>query len=731
MFLITLSALLPVVLLSYYLLFEEAQRQKRDTVDAARDLMRTTITAVDSELDHSVAALDALAASPRLRGADLHEFRVEAREFLARRPDWSNIVLSTPDAQQLVNARLPDGARLPYRFDPDGIAQVVRTKQAQYGPIVFSPVLREFSFSVKSPIIQDNEVRYVLTAIFLPKIVQKLIKTVSLPGGSVLVVLDSQNKVVARSLNETEWVGKTPSESLLQLVNQENFVDAAITTTLEGQRVYTVLDRSGRSGWTAAIGIPVEMVDGPANRLYGMLAVGILLSAGLGFLVATTIGRSIARPVKSLEKAALSIGYGEKPEIPQTSITEIKKVGEALLNAFHDREAALAKERQARESAENANKAKDEFLAMLGHELRNPLAPIHSVAQLLKMRGLSQERIASLGATIERQTNHLIRLVNDLLDASRVTRRLVTLQKEIVDVRSAIHEAVEQVADRVKKGEHNLSLSLGAEPVFVLADRARLIQIFVNLLDNAVKYTLKKGTILVEVAPHPETVSITVKDNGSGISTELLPKIFDLFQQSERSLDRQTGGLGIGLSIVKGLVELHGGKIGAHSDGPGKGSEFEIELTRVRTGMPQAIDVRQPFSGDDLQNVTVVVVDDNADAAEAVSCYLSERYGCNASQFHDPEVALARIIEAMPEVCILDIGMPGMDGFTLVKLLKTHHALKDTVFIALSGYGSPQDKQNAFAAGFDHHVTKPVDIDDLACFIVEAMQKRHSFFQSE
>ncbi|WP_165973687.1 hybrid sensor histidine kinase/response regulator [Paucimonas lemoignei] len=731
MFLITLSALLPVVLLSYFLLFEEAQNHKRNTVESARDLMRATVTAIDAELDHSVAALDALAASPRLRDGNLHSFRQEARNFLERRPDWSNIVLATPDAQQLVNARLPDDTSLPHRVDPAGVAHVAKTKQSRYGPLVYSPVLRQFGFSVMSPIIQDDEVRYVLTAVFLPRIWQNQINRTKLPAGAIMTILDSQYKVAARSRNEGEWIGKTATESSLQLLRQERLSDAAIATTLDGQRVYLVFEKSDRSGWIAALGIPVGIVDAPANRLYGMLAIGILLSAVLGFLVAFIIGRSITRPAKALEKAAIALGYGEQPELPKTGIAEIRKIGEALLNAYQDREAALAKERQARESAENASKAKDEFLAMLSHELRNPLAPIHSVAQLLKMPGLSQERIASLGATVERQTKHLVRLVNDLLDASRVTRRLVTLQKEIVNVRSALHDAVEQIKDRANKNRHELRLSLVGEPVFVLADRARLIQIFVNLLDNAVKYTPQNGIIAVEVTPLDETVRIAVRDNGAGISPELLPRIFDLFQQSDRSLDRQTGGLGIGLSIVKGLVELHGGTLTAHSDGAGKGSEFVVEMTRVRTDMPQVMELRQPFSGDDLRNVTVVIVDDNVDAAEAVSCYLAARFGCNALQFHDPEIALAKIIDTVPDVCILDIGMPGMDGYTLVKLLKTHHALKDTVFIALTGYGSPLDKQNSAAAGFDHHVTKPVDIDELARFIVEAMQKRSPAFQIE
>jgi CheY-like chemotaxis protein len=211
---------------------------------------------------------------------------------------------------------------------------------------------------------------------------------------------------------------------------------------------------------------------------------------------------------------------------------------------------------------------------------------------------------------------------------------------------------------------------------------------------------------------------------------ELLPSVFDLFRQSERSLDRHKGGLGIGLSIVKSLVELHGGRIRARSDGRGKGSEFEVELTRIAKIRSSGLANDQEFWARDGKNLKVVIVDDNKDAATTISLYLTEKYGCAVSEFTDSAIALEKISEAVPDVCILDIGMPGMDGFTLARRLKSYQALNQSLFIALSGYGSPQDKQKAFAAGFDQHFTKPVDIDELASFIIDAVEKRRQALQA-
>ena len=355
-----------------------------------------------------------------------------------------------------------------------------------------------------------------------------------------------------------------------------------------------------------------------------------------------------------------------------------------------------------------ANRRKDEFLAMLAHELRNPLAPISSAADLLRLAGPQSELVRQTSDIITRQVRHMTGLVDDLLDVSRVTRGLVTLQKEALDANTVVADALEQVRGLIQSRHQQLDMHLPSDPPVVVGDRTRLVQIFANILNNAAKYTPEHGHIDVALEVQQDAIEFSVKDDGVGMTPELLPHVFDLFTQAERSPDRSQGGLGLGLALVKSLVELHDGHVTAQSEGPGRGSRFAVRLPLGSTPAPmKKRHGNIPGLAPAETPLRLMVVDDNADAAEVLRLLL-EALGHDVAIEHDARRAIERARSYAPQIMFLDIGLPDMDGYELVRHLRSMPAMADAVFVAVTGYGQPEDKARARESGFDHHVVKPV-----------------------
>jgi PAS domain S-box-containing protein len=361
---------------------------------------------------------------------------------------------------------------------------------------------------------------------------------------------------------------------------------------------------------------------------------------------------------------------------------------------------------------------KDEFLAMLAHELRNPLAPISTAAQMLRLPGVDAQRIARASDVIVRQVRHMSELVDDLLDVSRVTRGLVDLQRVPVDIKAVASSAIEQARPLLEGRNHALTTRIGSAPAFVLGDRKRLVQVLVNLLNNAAKYTPTGGEVTLTVDIQDNEVRFSVADNGSGIAPGLLPNIFELFTQAARTPDRAQGGLGLGLALVKSMVTLHGGRIEARSDGPGKGSIFSGYLPRTAaptaTAPPLATQAQLPTAI--ATPLELMVVDDNGDAAESLAALL-QAVGHRVRVEADGKAALASALDQVPDVFILDIGLPGIDGYELARRLRARADTAQCRLIALSGYGQAQDLEMSAQAGFDIHLVKPVDAQRLLALL--------------
>jgi signal transduction histidine kinase len=379
----------------------------------------------------------------------------------------------------------------------------------------------------------------------------------------------------------------------------------------------------------------------------------------------------------------------------------------------------LTERRQAEMALREADRRKDEFLATLSHELRNPLAPIRAALEVMRLGREDPALIEKARVTMERQLHQLVRLTDDLLDVSRITQDKVELKREPIDLRQVIHSAVEAMRPLVSDRGHDLHVDVPSDPLYADVDFTRIAQAFSNLLSNAAKYTNRGGRISITAAAEDGVAVVCVRDTGIGIPREMLSRIFDMFTQLKADRDRTTSGLGVGLSLARRLIELHGGSLEAHSDGPGRGSEFVIRLPLA--GAPRPLDT-EPERALPAGACRVLIAEDNIDAAEMMRVMLC--FGGHDVKVATDGVQAVAIAEAIkPDIAFIDIGMPRMDGYEAARHIR--RALgRRIVLVALTGWGQEEDKSRARDAGFDHHLTKPAEPEMLERLITECGDRR-------
>lgn len=382
-----------------------------------------------------------------------------------------------------------------------------------------------------------------------------------------------------------------------------------------------------------------------------------------------------------------------------------------LLGVGANQATVVLQHKRAEAALQEADRRKDEFLAILAHELRNPLAPLRNALSLMKLVGNDPQALEQTRGIMERQLRQMVRLIDDLMDVSRISRGKIELRKERLELAAVIKDALETTRPLIEESGHELALTYPPEPLFLHADPTRLAQVFSNLLNNAAKYTGRGGHIRLTVEREENDVLVKVRDTGIGIPADMIHRIFEMFTQVDRSLERPLGGLGIGLSLVRSLVELHGGSVEARSDGPGQGSELIVRLP-VDPPARQAQPARE--DGDHVAPARhrILVVDDNKDAADSLAMLLALQ-GSEVRTAYDGLEAVEAAAAFEPDVILSDIGMPRMDGYEAAQQIRQQCRGRKVVLVAMTGWGQEEDRRRSIEAGFDLHLVKPVDLAEL------------------
>jgi signal transduction histidine kinase/CheY-like chemotaxis protein len=717
--LLILATLFPLVVFGVTATVLVAQREKALFRRGATERTLALLTAVDAELRGHTNSLRALGDSRALADGDLRAFHAEARRMLAIEPSWRSVRIHLPSGQQILDTGVVFGSELPGVLERPSFEAALVTGRATIGNLYLDG--DAYRFPVWIPIRNDDRLTGVLLALVDPDSILVMLERQRLPSSWVGVVLDANRNIVARTVSHETRVGRPASESLRAALDRasEGWFHGA---TVEGTEVYTPYNRSPDTGWTVAIGIPAEVVEAGARRTVWILALGVGGALVVTVLLAAALGRRISSPITALASAARDLAAGAPPTVAERSgVREVDEVRGAL----HDASCAV---RERENALRAADRAKDEFLAMLGHELRNPLGAISSAAQVLQLTARPSDGNAESAAIIARQVTHMTRMVDDLLDVSRVTTGRVQLARRPLDLAPVVAGTLEGFRASGRLERHQVSVEL--EPVWVEADPARMEQVVANLVGNAVKYTPAGGRIAVRAARDAGDAVVEVEDSGAGLPPELLPRVFDLFVQGERSLDRSDGGLGIGLTLVKRLVELHGGTVSAASEGPGRGSRFGFRLPALETIGPVADEQanaaapKAPAPTAERRH-RILVIEDNEDARSALLAALV-LHGHEVAGAADGPEALALAAEHRPDVALVDIGLPGLDGYALARRLRALPGGDALVLVALTGYGQAESRRRAFEAGFDEYLTKPVSAERLVDAIAAARSDRAS-----
>jgi signal transduction histidine kinase len=695
-------------------------RERAHAVQVAEEnLQRLTNLAAANEAQSIAGArqiLRDLASIPDLMGDQVHCSRLLAN-IQRQNSDYVNFGLIQLNGDVTCSAvQFKTAVNL---GDRSHFRRAVHLKRFVAGGYVFGRVIQKHTVNLTYPVLDDDDqVKAVVFAALDLTNLDRFVADIQLPPGSLLLTADSEGKIISRKPDPEAWFGKQVSPEMRIAMAAEPGKPVLLTGPDGVERLHRFarVGSNGLSDYTVTIGIPADAITANARHDQMLDFLALTATIALALLAAWFVGDVLVlRRVKRLATTANSIASGTLEarsgiRYGKEEISELARALDAMAESLQEKELQhLKAESQLRE----ADRRKDEFLAMLAHELRNPLAPISAGAQLLQSGHATDAAVQRTAGIIVRQVHHMTRLVDDLLDVSRVTRGLVTLMRAPLHVSKIVADAVEQAEPLLKSRQHRFDVEVPPTPLVVMGDQKRLVQVLVNVLNNAAKYTPPCGAIKLSVRAEGSNVKLIISDNGIGMSPELRSRVFELFAQADRNSDRSQGGLGLGLALVKSLVELHGGAVAVDSAGEQKGSTFTITLP----GATQQPALQQPGpAARPARKLRVLVVDDNIDAAQTLQLLL-EAAGHQVSVAHTALAALEMAQATSPELCLLDIGLPDISGYDLARGLRALPHTAHATLVAVTGYGRREDRDQATGAGFDHYFVKPVDVDALLALI--------------
>jgi len=715
--LLVLVTAAPLLLFTVALVLWHSQTEQELLRQQATRSADAAMQSVDREVSAAIAGLQVLAASPALAAGDLRSFHEQAKGATGIAGN-SVIILYDRGGKRHLSTAVPFGQPLAPRLDMAALAVPFDTGRPHVTPLFLSETVKRPTVGIMVPVIVDEQVRYVLGAGLLSDRLGALLTSSGVSAAWPTALIDRDGTIIARTTRAVDVVGmKALPENWRRIGKLGTPGGTFEGTTREGAPAFIGFARSGSSGWTTAVAVPLSTLRGDLHTslsIVAALGVAVLLVA---LLLAWWAAKHISWPTNQLEAAAKAMEDGDFVEMQSTGIAQFDHLAGSMRAAAHtirERETRLSHSleelRQAHAQLRAEQAKKDEFIATLAHELRNPLAPIRTGLHVLGKSPPPAVAARTL-ATMERQLSHVVRLIDDLLDVSRIARGKLVLQQEDVVLQQVISHAVDESEPFLKAGGQQFSVAVPPEPIWVHADATRMVQVLTNLLNNAAKFTPAAGSITLTATSDGRMAEIRVTDTGIGIPPERLQDVFELFTQVKGAQPTGQPGLGIGLSLARMLVDLHGGTIEAHSDGPDRGACVAIRLPVCRHQDDSApVPALRHSSGTGA--LRVLLADDNIDAAEMLATTL-RLSGHSAYVAHDGPAALKLARECDADLVVLDIGMPGLDGYEVCRRLRQMPAYAGRRIVALTGWGAPADRQMARDAGFDAHLTKPVDWNQL------------------
>jgi len=675
--------------------------------------VRAISVAVDQDIENTTAALDVLGELHALDAPDLPAFESLASRLLPYQPNWSALVLA--DTQGRVVDVVP--ALRPGDPSPDGAqlngvnwARAVGVSHhAAVSNLFELPGTPGHFLMIAIPVIRDGKVKLALGARVRPDGLSAILRQQRAPPNGTLTLSDGNHRIVARTRQAEMYVG-TPASSAFIDITEKSAEGSWRTTSREGTPTYAAFSRSPRTGLTVGLGQPSEEVDGPIRRILWGLVAAWIAELAFAAALAALLGRVIVRALTSASLASMALARGEAVSPPPSRIAEIDELASGL------RQAAQTLRERNRERDE-ASRLKDEFLMNVSHELRTPLTAICGWARMLSTGQIREAQRSRALASIERNAAALQQLVSDLLDVSRVVSGKLRLDAQPLAIAGVVGAAVETMRPAADAKGIRIGTTVALEGAVVVGDASRLQQVVWNLLSNAVRFTPAGGRIDVSLRRAGEHVDIAISDTGTGVDPDFLPYVFDRFRQGASGTTRGHGGLGLGLAIVRHLVELHGGTASAENNAPPPGTTFHVHLPARMTGLPaptaSADGARGAAQSLRLDDVTVLIVDDDLHARELLATIL-ENAGADVRATASAEDALVILDAWTPRALISDVEMAGADGYMLMRRVRaqpSHHAR--LAAIAVTAHARPEDRMRALDAGFHWHLAKPIEPTEL------------------
>jgi signal transduction histidine kinase/BarA-like signal transduction histidine kinase len=709
---------IPGLFAAMYAVEQVREGERQAALRGLQETVRATSFLVDREVQGSISAMASLATSPHFQSGNMEALYRQALAINQPPNVWT--ILLDETGRQVFNTAVPFGTPPPPPAARERILQVLESDKHIITDVVQGPVTKKLLTTIYVPGPTVGTKRYVLAQAFsVEHWKQKALQPTNRPG-AIAAVIDRTGRFISRSHRTDELVGQRARPELVAAAaaSQAGVIRHA---TLEGMDAYDAFMHSELTGWTIAVAAPVKSIEASALKAVAWLVLSFAAVGLFAVAAATFVARRFMTALDTAVSMAGAIGRGEKISPARTSVVEIDALHDSLKDASRllaaermarqvaddDRQRLLQQETIARQTAEQENKAKDQFIAMLGHELRNPLAAISGATAVLPQARTNVTLFERSVGIVNRQTRHLAHIVDDLLDTGRLLTGKIELAKVPVNLAEIAGSHVEAL--RASGRAHDRVIVSNFASAWVLGDSIRLEQVLSNLISNAIKYSPPGGTVQVVVHPVGGESLMEVTDFDAGISAEVMPHIFEPFFQGPGYAGSLQHGLGVGLALVKQLVELHGGTVEAQSDGLGTGSRFIVRLPRVE---PPAIAASSGSQERSASGARILLVEDNDDARTSMATVLLMS-GYDVVEANGGQQAVALAGQKAIDLVLLDIGLPDRNGYEVASDLRAVGSMEDVPIIAMTGYGQDRDRQRTREAGMQGHLVKPVELDTL------------------